>query len=226
MSDSPIHDYDPELERQADVTRYPGTEASVVYDRRRCMHAGECGRASKGVFDGKRGKWIEPDEAESVEALIAVVRRCPTGALQIEVGGEALADPEAARNEVIVSPDGPLYARGRFEIHGRIETRVALCRCGASQNKPFCDNSHVRLRFRDAGPVNSDPGEDPGPGVVKVTAFDGGPVELSGPCTLRSASGRAARTDSPMYVCRCGNSKNKPFCDGSHRTEGFRSVGE
>ncbi|MCB9744737.1 MAG: CDGSH iron-sulfur domain-containing protein [Alphaproteobacteria bacterium] len=224
MSD--IHDYDPDIPRQADVTRYPGAEASVVYDRRRCMHAGECGRASKAVFDGQRHQWIDPDGAESAEALQAIVHRCPTGALQLEVNGERVDAPAGARNEVIVSPDGPLYARGRFEINGQIETRVALCRCGASANKPFCDNSHVRLRFRDAGPVNADPGEDPGSGVVQVTTFDSGPIELKGPCLLRSASGRIARNDSPMYMCRCGNSKNKPFCDGSHNREGFRSVGE
>jgi CDGSH-type Zn-finger protein len=50
--------------------------------------------------------------------------------------------------------DGPLQVRGNLEIisgTGRVVARVQsarLCRCGASNNKPFCDNSHERVGFR------------------------------------------------------------------------------
>ena len=55
---------------------------------------------------------------------------------------------------VEVRPNGPLFVRGRVRITrpggevGTDEVRVALCRCGASQNKPFCDNSHRLIGFR------------------------------------------------------------------------------
>ena len=52
-------------------------------------------------------------------------------------------------------PDGPYLIRGEFEVidqDGRtIETRretIALCRCGASQTKPFCDGTHKSIGFR------------------------------------------------------------------------------
>ncbi|MEL6345179.1 MAG: CDGSH iron-sulfur domain-containing protein [Myxococcota bacterium] len=230
MSDEhSFQDFDPNGSRQADQTRYPGEAVNVLYDRRRCMHAQECGRASRAVFDGRRNPWIDPDQA-ALEELKQIVWRCPTGALQLESkDGQILEPAPPARNTIVVSPDGPLYIRGQVVVdepqrRGRIQQQMALCRCGASRNKPYCDNTHVRLRFRDAGPVSADPGPDPGEGLLTVKVYDGGPLEVAGPVTLMSASGRPAKTDSPMWLCRCGNSKNRPFCDGSHTSEGFRSI--
>ena len=88
------------------------------------------------------------------EATAAAVRTCPTGALRYQGLGD-LAD-EAATEPVSVEvrPNGPLYVRGRVRVTrpgGEVvtdELRVALCRCGASQNKPFCDNSHRLIGFR------------------------------------------------------------------------------
>jgi hypothetical protein len=62
---------------------------------------------------------------------------------------------EQAPDETIVDPrpDGPLFVRGRVRIVGdegrviREDTRVALCRCGGSANKPFCDGRHRRIGF-------------------------------------------------------------------------------
>jgi CDGSH-type Zn-finger protein len=62
---------------------------------------------------------------------------------------------EDAPTETTVEPrpNGPLFLRGRLKIvdaHGRLireDTRVALCRCGGSKNKPFCDGSHRRNGF-------------------------------------------------------------------------------
>jgi CDGSH-type Zn-finger protein len=66
-------------------------------------------------------------------------------------GGEAESAP--ARDVIRVEANGPLYVTGQLEItddRGRIvctDSRVALCRCGASANKPFCDNSHRGIGF-------------------------------------------------------------------------------
>jgi CDGSH-type Zn-finger protein len=57
---------------------------------------------------------------------------------------------------VIPWPNGPLTVRGNVRIRtasGAIiaeEGRFALCRCGASDNQPFCDNSHRRVAFSDS----------------------------------------------------------------------------
>ena len=217
-------EFDPTDERQADRTVYPGTHLDVRYDRRRCMHAAECGRGAVAVFDAKSNPWIRPDEAE-VEALVAVIERCPSGALTYvrKDGGERVGSAEG--NEVCVMPGGPVFLRGRVDLgDGTVEARVALCRCGASKNKPYCDGAHTKAGFHDAGPVAGDPEpvqlED---GVLVITAFPDGPVRVKGPMTLRSGSGRVAYRGEQVFLCRCGASKNKPFCDGTHKAAGFTS---
>ena len=55
--------------------------------------------------------------------------------------------------------------------------------------------------------------------IFKV--FEGGPLEVSGNFRLVNSAGRIVETEEPVYLCRCGGSSNKPFCDGSHNTGGF-----
>ena len=117
------------------VHTYASDDLVVEYDVSRCIHVGECVKGLPTVFDPKRRPWIDPSlaPAESVEA---VIRRCPTGALHYRRGtGEA--EMPAPTNEVRPAADGPLYVQGRLDMQtaeGEIaqETRVALCRCGAS----------------------------------------------------------------------------------------------
>jgi CDGSH-type Zn-finger protein len=51
-----------------------------------------------------------------------------------------------------------------------------------------------------------------------------GPIWLRGGAALISADGRQYEVRNNMTVCRCGASKNKPFCDGSHASIGFRAT--
>ena len=131
---------------------YEGTDATVTWSQVRCIHAEVCVHGLPGAFEPGRRPWIKPDAAESAEALAAVVFNCPTGALHIARGPE---EPTPEANLVTVAPDGPLYLRGDVTIRDAsgetvlTDTRVALCRCGLSRHKPFCDNSHVG-RFTDA----------------------------------------------------------------------------
>ncbi|MGD9410185.1 MAG: CDGSH iron-sulfur domain-containing protein, partial [Thiohalocapsa sp.] len=48
-----------------------------------------------------------------------------------------------------------------------------------------------------------------------------GPLMLEGNLSIRAASGRVAWQGEKAFLCRCGASKNKPFCDGSHKDAGF-----
>lgn len=62
------------------------------------------------------------------------------------------------------------------------------------------------------------------PVVIKVR--DDGPLKVSGPAVLRDADGGTfALPEGPFVLCRCGHSASKPFCDGSHREQGFRDAG-
>ena len=131
---------------------YRGKEIDVIYDIKRCIHAAECVRALPEVFDTRARPWIQPEGAEA-ETIAEVVRRCPTGALRYERrdgGAEEVADEGVSATLV---PNGPIYLRGAISIKDADGTeilgdvRAALCRCGASENKPFCDNSHFRIQF-------------------------------------------------------------------------------
>jgi len=66
---------------------------------------------------------------------------------------------------VVVNPNGPIRIEGAFELVDAEGTAfglggrpmIALCRCGHSANKPFCDGSHAREGFRDAAPARDLP---------------------------------------------------------------------
>jgi uncharacterized Fe-S cluster protein YjdI len=134
-----------ESNRAPDLTReYQNAEVTVRWYAKRCIHSAECIRHAPRVFNPMRRPWIDLAQAET-ERIIAAVEACPTGAL------EYVSDvPNRSREvtEVKVVWGGPLLLRGQIKIVGddgnvlRESSRVALCRCGKTRNKPFCDNSH------------------------------------------------------------------------------------
>ena len=104
------------------------------------------------------------------------------------------------------------------------ETRVALCRCGASQNKPYCDNSHVAADFHDSA---THVPQQLAEGIVErttvsVTFAPDGPVLIDGPVAVCGADASEA-VGVKCALCRCGRSRAKPFCDGSHVAAGIRT---
>jgi len=48
-----------------------------------------------------------------------------------------------------------------------------------------------------------------------------GPLQVSGNFELLDSSGKKIENQGPVFLCRCGKSANKPFCDGVHKTSGF-----
>jgi CDGSH-type Zn-finger protein len=99
---------------------------------------------------------------------------------------------------------------------------MALCRCGASQNKPLCDNAHKKIGFRDEGALQASESLPPtsGGGRVAIRPRPDGPLMCTGALTIIGTNGRAA-CDEAAFLCRCGGSQNKPYCDGTHRKIGF-----
>ncbi len=132
---------------------YQSDQIRVLWDATRCTHVANCLRALPTVFDVGARPWVNVEGA-SAEEVAAAVRTCPTGALRYEgLDGFPNEVPEEPTS-VDIRPNGPLYLRGRLRITRpgadavTDEFRVALCRCGASQNKPFCDNTHRVIGFR------------------------------------------------------------------------------
>ena len=205
---------------------YEGADATVTWSKVRCIHAEVCVHGLPNAFQPGRRPWIEPDEAENAEALAAVVFNCPTGALHIERGPE---EPSPEANLVTVAPDGPLYLRGDVRVVDDAgetvvrDTRIALCRCGLSRHKPFCDNSHVG-HFENDGVLGDTSSLKDGDasGALTITLAPNGPLRLDGPVTCDGADGASA-SGVKTALCRCGASANKPFCDGSHKTVGFQA---
>ena len=209
---------------------YTGENMNVTYDIKRCMHAAECVKGLPAVFDTNKRPWVQPDEA-SPDEVAAVVVRCPSGALQFERtdGGAAEVAPET--NKIIPEPNGALYAHGDLELQNsagevlETDTRLALCRCGASENKPFCDGSHHKIFFQDPGTLNNDSlgGSSEDGGKLVIKAAKNGPLLLQGAVEVCSADGQTCFSGNKGALCRCGDSNNKPFCDGTHVSEGFEA---
>lgn len=157
------------------------------------------------------------------------VERCPTGSLHYErTDGGAPEQPRPV-NTITVSRNGPYYVRGNLEIvmpDGEIleETRASICRCGASTSMPFCDNTHRDISFRDAGqhaPEANAQDELPLNQKLRLTPNANGNLKLEGPFELRGANGQVITHDDKQWLCRCGASADKPFCDSTHKKIGF-----
>ena len=126
---------------------YGGDGIEVFDDRPICVHAGFCGNQVTNVWKmaAKTG-----DSRIRGEAM-AMIERCPSGALTYAVDGEAI-EPDLPTG-VAVIPDGPLWVTGGIEVTradgSTLEqrNRVTLCRCGHSASKPLCDGSHKEAGF-------------------------------------------------------------------------------
>ncbi|HVM68830.1 MAG TPA: CDGSH iron-sulfur domain-containing protein, partial [Gaiellaceae bacterium] len=228
----------PKLEQAADPTIPPrtivdgveiieGEKLQLRFDTKRCIHARFCVMGAPEVFIGNiEGPWIRPD-AVHVEHLTAIAQRCPSGAITYtrKDGGPDETPPSV--NSIRIREDGPYAIEAELLIDGAApRTRATLCRCGASKRKPFCDGSHVGIDFRATG-------EPPTGNVKPLAVRDGkvvlrplpdGPLQVEGNLEICTGTGRTVAKVQKATLCRCGHSKNKPFCDGTHRSVGFSTA--
>lgn len=132
---------------------YQSPEITVTYDPNLCVHAAECVRGARAVFDPSRADWIHPEAVAAAE-VAAVVARCPSGALQaIRVGIAPTKQVTAGEVTVRVLENGPALVRGAVVLElpsgdAQPKTSFAICRCGGTRESPFCDGSHARNGFR------------------------------------------------------------------------------
>jgi len=212
------------------IVKYKGKNIVVSFIVDRCTHVAACLRGAPKVFNTRRQPWVDPDAAPP-DRVAEVVLRCPTGALHFQRLDEGPEESVPEKNTVILNEDGPLYLRGNVEIRSKdgdvllTDTRIALCRCGFSRHKPFCDNFHIMNAFTDPGKISSKKStgssQELGSGKLQVVLQPNGPLILSGPFTIQQANGKTGLKGTHAALCRCGTSANKPFCDGSHSKIGF-----
>src|SRR6266853_323752 len=190
----------------------------------------------------------------STSAFTVRCRRC-------SAAGNAMAD---SKPKIACLPNGPYYLLNDMEATPVPNMRrasgeacatvrgVALCRCGGSKNKPFCDGTHTAIGFSDRN--TADPGKDERKSYAgkritildnralcahagfctdgveadaperppMVTVTDNGPYAVTGGIELMGVHFGDGASTEHYTLCRCGASKNKPFCDGSHWNVGFR----
>jgi CDGSH-type Zn-finger protein/uncharacterized Fe-S cluster protein YjdI len=208
----------------SDIETYPGRNLTILSDGKRCIHSRYCVLNLPNVFvPNVEGPWIHPDAA-STEADIAVITKCPSGALSYEPVGDTPAEGAPGVNTVRVWEDGPLAFHAELSVGvDAAHRRATLCRCGMSKNKPYCDHSHVAAEFRATGEPESRESEALAVrnGALKVTPQTNGPLMVEGALEICAASGRTVSRETKVWLCRCGHSQDKPFCDGSHKAAGF-----
>ena len=130
---------------------YVGKDVTVHDNRGVCAHAGRCTDGLPAVFRLREEPFVDADGAPR-EAIVAQVRQCPSGALSYSVDGVEHRDRESAPMMFIV-PNGPYAIVGGAELadttfgEGASHEHFTLCRCGQSQNKPFCSGAHWSVRF-------------------------------------------------------------------------------
>src|SRR3569832_412852 len=210
------------------IDEYKGGRITVINDGKRCIHSRYCVLNLPNVFKPNvDGPWIEPDAA-GVEAAIAVITKCPSGALHYSPEGATDAEGAPGVNTIRVAEDGPLIVHAELNVGGDTSSlRATLCRCGKSFNKPYCDRMHVKAGFKATGEPESGEAETLSikNGPLTVTPTKNGPLHVQGALEICSPSGRTITRTMETWLCRCGHSQNKPFCDGSHNAAGFEAEG-
>lgn len=151
--DNPDHPEGNLAPRPTSQRVYRSPTIAVSWNPSVCMHSARCVAGLPVVFQPGQRPWIKINAA-SADEIAAVITRCPSGALHFErLDGGPQEEPDAEMT-VTPRPNGPLYVRGRIRIVNargelvREDSRMTLCRCGNSANKPFCDGSHRRVGFK------------------------------------------------------------------------------
>ncbi len=209
------------------VEHIEGRGLTLLYDLKKCIHARFCVTGAPQVFLANvKGPWIVPD-AIRTEALVEIAHACPSGAIRYQRKDAVPDEAPPLVNLISIREAGPYAVRADFQLDGSpVGTyRATLCRCGASNNKPFCDGSHHEVNFSATGEPptgKADMLEQRG-GELTIDPQLDGPLRVRGNLEITSGTGRVVARVVQANLCRCGASNNKPFCDGSHVRIGFRS---
>lgn len=136
------------------IQHYPGRQVTINFNRSICSGAARCVNTLPSVFSSESSEdWISPDD-DSLENIRAAVERCPSGALSLHDVKEVIGTEATKSPRIDVVQHGP-YNVQNIELverptasHANV-LRYALCRCGLSKNKPYCDYSHAEKGWRD-----------------------------------------------------------------------------
>lgn len=141
-------------EKKGTAKEYSNGEVTVVWQPDLCIHSGICVRGLSSVFDVKKRPWVNIEGADT-DAIVAQVKKCPSGALSYFMNKEENSTTEIEVERIVeAAPDGPLMVYGNLLVRDsagnekRHHKVTAFCRCGASSNKPYCDGTHRKIGFK------------------------------------------------------------------------------
>ncbi len=144
---------------EKDITKkYTNGEVTIVWKPATCIHSKICWSAVTGlpeVFNPKIRPWIKPENS-TTEKIVEHVKKCPSGALSFYYNSDEESNAEIKTSAIVETvANGPLLVYGNIIVKDKEgnetnKSRVtAFCRCGQSQNKPYCDGTHVKVEFKD-----------------------------------------------------------------------------
>lgn len=168
--------------------RYDGEQVTVFDNRGICQHSGFCTDRLNSVFRTDAEPFVAPSGGR-MDEIVRAVRDCPSGAVGLAFDGyeqRDLADWHGRREPVVeITANGPYRVTGTVALtgadgadvpraEGASREHYALCRCGHSQNKPFCSGMHWYIGFTDPEVT---PGREPSlfewaggrPGLTRLT---------------------------------------------------------
>ena len=205
-----------------------GRDATIHFEAARCIHSRHCVMDAPTVFKANTpGEWIYPDTVPA-ETLVHVAQNCPSGAIRYERHDGGAAESAPLVNQLRLRENGPYAIHAPLVIAGHDDgLRATLCRCGQSKNKPWCDGSHAAGGFVATGEpastaVDALAARD---GPLEITPRRNGPLQVRGNLEICAGTGRVVARVTEARLCRCGQSKTKPFCDLSHVAAGFEADG-
>jgi CDGSH-type Zn-finger protein/truncated hemoglobin YjbI len=143
------------------LDRYHGIGVTIADNRGTCAHSGFCTDRLPTVFRADQEPFVAPAGGR-VDEIARAGLDCPSGALSATTdGSDPVGRSDSPREPAIeISQDGPYRVTGAVALldrDGRAEARnegaslehYSLCRCGKSQNKPFCSGMHWYADFHD-----------------------------------------------------------------------------
>ena len=135
------------------IKKYVKDELTIIWKPKTCIHAAVCVQMLPEVYNPNERPWLKQENA-SIAELKKQINACPSGALNYEDSTETKNEEDTIMVKGTVRENGPLLIKGDLEItgiDGKVETKsgmTAICRCGASANKPFCDGAHAKVGFK------------------------------------------------------------------------------
>lgn len=146
------------MSENKDITKhYTNGEITITWKPNQCIHSKLCWTGLAEVFNPRERPWIKMDAATTA-SIMEQVDKCPSGALSYFRNEDKVENkaPQVDVDTIVeVAANGPLLVYGNITIKNKNGEEVkknkvtALCRCGASGNKPYCDGTHVKIGFKD-----------------------------------------------------------------------------